>query len=364
MKILVIGPSDTRSKGGMATVISDMRNSEVIEYDLDFHESYIDGSFLTRLLFSIYAFIRFLFIQNRYDAFHIHVASKGSTFRKMYYLNAIKRKHKKAIIHIHGANYVEFYDSLSVKQKRRVREFLKSADMVIALSDEWKSKFEKLLGLKNCEALPNGINTDLYRDAVSYDDPNAFAMLGRLGERKGSYILVEATEKAVRENPSIKVVMAGDGEIEKVRQCIIGLEDHISLPGWIDSGQKLDVLKNCSILILPSYHEGLPMAILEGMAAGKAVISTTVGAIPEVIEEENGILVEPGDADALADAMLKLAGNTDLIKEMGRKNIEKTENEFSVRTMHKRLNGLYARAFDGHDNEEHNSDAVQHPIQD
>ena len=62
-------------------------------------------------------------------------------------------------------------------------------------------------------------------------------------------------------------------------------------------------------VVLPSYHEGLPMAILEGMAAGKAIISTTVGAIPEVVTGENGALVEPGDVIALAQALLQYGGN-------------------------------------------------------
>lgn len=55
------------------------------------------------------------------------------------------------------------------------------------------------------------------------------------------------------------------------------------------------MLKKSATLVLPSYHEGLPMSVLEGMASGKAIISTTVGAIPEVIKEQNGILVQPGD---------------------------------------------------------------------
>lgn len=65
-----------------------------------------------------------------------------------------------------------------------------------------------------------------------------------------------------------------------------------------------ELLRKSSVLVLPSYNEGLPMAILEGMACGKAIISTTVGAIPEVVKKENGILVQPGDVTALANVTL------------------------------------------------------------
>lgn len=105
--------------------------------------------------------------------------------------------------------------------------------------------------------------------------------------------------------------MAGDGEVEQVRARVAerGLEDRVAVLGWVDGEKKLELLRNAAAVVLPSYHEGLPMAILEGMAAGKAIISTTVGAIPEVVTGGNGTLVEPGDVIALAQALLQYGGN-------------------------------------------------------
>ena len=94
-------------------------------------------------------------------------------------------------------------------------------------------------------------------------------------------------------------------------------------------------------MVLPSYYEGLPMAVLEGMAAGKAIISTTVGAIPEVIGEENGILLEPGDVEGLAEAMLACSGNVDALQKMSAENRRKAEETFWVRRMHERLGAYY-----------------------
>lgn len=102
-------------------------------------------------------------------------------------------------------------------------------------------------------------------------------------------------------------------------------------------------------MVLPSYHEGLPMAILEGMAAGKAIISTVVGAIPEVVGEENGILVKPGDVPALAEALLRCSRDTEGLRNMGERNREKAEQRFGIRRIHRQLAGYYRQVMEKED---------------
>ncbi len=348
MKILVVGPSDTKSRGGMAAVISGIRKSKLLnsKYDIDIFESYIDGNILLRLFFSVYAYLKFLGIYKKYDVFHLHTASKGSTFRKKCYAYTAKKACKKVIVHIHGSNYLDFYEGLSDRLKRKVRDFLNSADLVIALSNGLKEKFEEIFGLDNCEVLNNGIDTEKFREAVCgmEENRNSFALMGRLGKRKGAYDLVNACEKAVKENPDIKIYMAGDGEVEKVKALVKekGLEKNIDVIGWIGFDDKIKLLKKVSTVVLPSYNEGLPMSVLEGMAAGKAIISTSVGAIPEVIKDENGLLIEPGDIESLSDALLKCSTDVEMIKGMSEKNRNKTEEMFSVERMHEKLSEYYS----------------------
>ena len=190
-----------------------------------------------------------------------------------------------------------------------------------------------------------GVDTAKFRAAVTDVSTcrHSFLMLGRLGSRTGVYDLIDAVEIACRKNPELTVCIAGDGEVDKVRALVAekGLDRHISVPGWIGETQKLKYLKKAAVLVLPSYYEGLPMAVLEGMAAGKAIISTTVGAIPEVIGEENGILLEPGDVEGLAEAMLACSGNVDALQKMSAENRRKAEETFWVRRMHERLGAYY-----------------------
>lgn len=347
IKVLIIGPSPTKSKGGMATVIEEIAKDQKLneQFDIDIYESYIDGNKLKVLLFSAISFIRFYFTKRNYDIYHIHAASYGSTFRKGLYVKTAKRWGKKVILHIHGAEYMKFFEGLSDRKKQKVNDILKACDMVIALSPDWKKKFDSTFGLSNCEVLENGINVDRLKPAISdsSDHPHSFLMLGRLGERKGTYDLIDAIENVSKKIPDIKCYLAGDGNIDKCSLIIKEkhLDNNISIEGWVDFDKKIKLLKRSSVLVLPSYNEGLPMSILEGMACGKAIISSRVGAIPEVIKAENGILIDAGDVEALADALVKCCTNIELVTLMGKANLEKVQNDFSMTVMHEKLAEYY-----------------------
>lgn len=348
-KILIVGPSSTKSKGGMSTVIGEILEDNELKnkYDISAYESYIDGTKFRVLLYSIWAIFKFIVTgqAKKYDVYHIHAASYGSTFRKRIYLKIIKKYKKKVILHIHVAEYMVFFDKLSKKKKRQVIDTLQVADMVIALSNEWKNKFDNKFGLTNCYVLENGINTEKLAPAIVDTKKNqtSFVTLGRLGKRKGTYDLVDAIEIARKKVPNIRCYLAGDGEIDKFCNIIVerGLQNNIEVVGWADFTKKLELLSKVSTVVLPSYNEGLPMSILEGMATGKAIISTTVGAIPEVVKEENGILIQPGDVQALADALVKCSNNLKMLEDMSQKNINKIYEQFSMKSMHLKLMSYY-----------------------
>lgn len=351
VKVLVVGPSPTKSKGGMATVIEEIEKDKQLndKFDIDIYESYVDGNKLKVLLFSVFSFLRFYFTKRNYDLYHIHAASYGSTFRKGWYVRAAKKWGKKVILHIHGAEYMIFYEKSNKKEK--IRSILNSADKVIALSDEWKHKFDRAFGLTNCAVLENGIDTERLQPAITscQEHLHTFVSLGRLGERKGTYDLITAVEQVKVEVPDIKCYLAGDGEIEKCKELIKTkkLENNIIVVGWADFDKKLELLRKSSVLVLPSYNEGLPMAILEGMACGKAIISTRVGAIPEVVNEENGILIQPGDTDALADALCKYCKDGKLIESAGSANINLINRKYSMDVMHQKLAQYYGDVMKG-----------------
>lgn len=347
MKVLIIGPSPDLSKGGMATVIKEIRDDKEFseKYKIDIFSSYIDGNFLKRTVYSIFRYIVFCLTQNKYDVYHIHAASRGSTFRKGLYVKKIKKWGKKIVFHIHGAQYMEFYFESSAKKKKKIVNILKSSDKVIALSEDWKNKFDKTFGLTNCVVLENGINVNTFKEAIvePVKVQKSFIYLGRMGKRKGTYDLIDAIKNVIKVIPDVMLYLAGDGEVSQIRQKVkeADLSNNVRVIGWVDLNKKKDVFKKVGTLVLPSYNEGLPMAILEGMACGKAIISTTVGAIPEVVKQRNGILVKPGDINSLSDALIKCCTDLNMLELMKKENIEKIKNFYSMEYMHYKLGEIY-----------------------
>ena len=348
MKVLIIGPSHVKSKGGMATVINGILDDDELnkKFSINSFSSYIDGNIVIRLMYSIVAYIKFLFIYKKYDIFHIHMASYGSTFRKAFYVRKIKKNKKKVIIHIHGASYLEFFESLNKRRQKYVIDTIKGSDMVIALSDKWKVEFEKIFNIRNIKVLNNGIDVHSFKNSICDIDANKnnFIFMGRIGERKGVYDLVKAIENLKCKYKDIKCYVAGDGEVEKLKRIVSmkSLEDNIEIVGWVDFNKKKELLSKVCTIILPSYNEGLPMALLEGMSAGKAVISTDVGGIPElVVHNENGFIIKPGDINRLEESISILISSSKVIKRFSNNNIKKINQNFNRKKIHKKLSQYY-----------------------
>jgi len=103
--------------------------------------------------------------------------------------------------------------------------------------------------------------------------------------------------------------VAGDGDVATFRSRVaeLGLEERISLPGWLDPEAVEALLCRSHVLVLPSHAEGLPMSVIEAFSAGIPAVSSTVGGLEEVVRhEENGLVVTPGDVTGLVDALCRL----------------------------------------------------------
>ncbi len=338
-RLLVVGPSEAGVRGGITTVITNMRQSAALaeQFEVDVFASCTNGALPVRLAYTAFAYLKFLLCVRNYDVFHLHVASYGSTFRKMLYVKAIRAAKKKVVFHLHSGKYIIFYNGLPAKKQEKMVRFLQGADAVIALSDGWRTQYESLFGLQNCITIHNGVDTAHFAKASA--DPatvaTKFLFLGRLSEAKGIYDLLDALAIVKRRGVRLHCVLAGDGDVEQVQAIIarVGLEEYVTLAGWINDQQKLERLKAAGSLLLPSHGEALPMAILEAMAAGKAIVSTTVGAIPSLVASENGLLVQPKDVDALADAMVHCATQPDFLRMAQRSNMDKIARLYSQKQM-------------------------------
>lgn len=142
--------------------------------------------------------------------------------------------------------------------------------------------------------------------------PRRLVAIGRLVEQKGQLALVEAL---ARTKAPIHLTLIGDGEMRSQIEALIaqhGLANRITLTGWVDEARIKHELAQAHALVMPSFAEGLPMVVMEAMAAARPVIATYIAGTPELVEPEStGWLVPAGDVDALAAAMDRFARTND-----------------------------------------------------
>jgi len=169
-----------------------------------------------------------------------------------------------------------------------------------------------------------GIETDRFETVTDVPDgPIRLVSIGRFAEQKGQLVLVAAMARLRAKGMDVSLRLVGDGELRPVLERAIaeaGLQDHITLTGWLDEEGVRAELQAATALVMPSFAEGLPMVIMEAMASARPVIATYLAGIPElVLPQENGWLVPAGDDAALAAAVEGLAATPlNRLQEMGR----------------------------------------------
>lgn len=135
--------------------------------------------------------------------------------------------------------------------------------------------------------------------------------IGRLSEQKGQLLLIEALSQAVQRAPDLHLTLVGDGELRGAIEAAVlqhGLAAHVTMTGWLDEAGVREALSQSHALVLPSFAEGLPMVVMEAMAAARPVLATSIAGIPELVRQgETGWLVPAGDAAGFAEAMVSLA---------------------------------------------------------
>lgn len=154
------------------------------------------------------------------------------------------------------------------------------------------------------------------------NDTNQFVCIGRLTPQKGQLLLIEAVALLAQQGVDVQLVLAGDGEIRDVleqRIRTLGIQEQITITGWIGESEVRRHLLESRAMVLPSFAEGLPVAIMESLALGRPVISTCITGIPELLRDgANGWMITAGCVEDIARAM-KEAVETPLsrINEMG-----------------------------------------------
>ena len=167
-----------------------------------------------------------------------------------------------------------------------------------------------LSGRKNI-VLPNAVDTDLFHtnDSRREDDRFTILSVGRLVPVKGYSTLLVAFSNIYQQlGPQARLILVGNGPLHSElaeQAATLGISSSVDLAGAVDHQALVAYYQKADIFCLSSFSEGFPCAVVEAMACGKPVVASNVGGVGEVVDEQSGILVAPGDAKALSNAILQ-----------------------------------------------------------
>lgn len=254
----------------------------------------------------------------------------------------------KVLLHPH-CSFAVLYTDRPQWWKRYFKQVIRSAHGVIALSQEWNELSAIVPECKIFE-LPNAINLALFQDVAEKqlparkNKPFQVLYLGYLGKAKGSFDLLEVVVAAKNAKDDLHFVLVGGeltpGELQQLQDKIEAnhLEPYVDIYPPVSGAERLNMLSRADIFVYPSYHEGMPMAVIEAMACRLPVVATNVGGLPDLIQDHvTGILVKPGCPDQVIEALRALKKNDHLRDEIKRNSFQFVAKEFDIE---KRVNQL------------------------
>lgn len=230
------------------------------------------------------------------------------------------------MIEIHGDIYFDFFKEKTFKKKvlSRISKYVfKNATKVRSLSSEMTKLLNENIELDNIVLIPNRVNCDFFSPPkIDYatTDEIVITSVGRFVRQKGFDVAIKAVKK-LSEQYRLKLILIGGGSLKSELEALIGESKNIQLIDWIEQDKLIELLKKSDIYIQPSlpyFGEAMPRTILESMAMGLPIISTTVCAIPGILNSNNSILINPGSTDNLEEAIVRLIQNDKLRETIGK----------------------------------------------
>ena len=282
----------------------------------------------------------------RPDIVHIHTCSRFTFWRNGIDVALARLLRRRVVLHIHGAEFASFLASLSPLRARAARWLLARCHRVVVLGQDWKRLLDAWTAPHRVVVVPNGVPVqDLWERED--DTPFTIVCLANYERRKGQRDLLDAVAQLRSERP-VRVALLGFESEAGQQQALVdqaarlGLGAQVAIPGPVMGAAKADWWRRASCFCLPSYDEGLPMAMLEAMAYGLPVVVTRVGAIPEAVEHaKEGLLYKAGDVAALSAHLQALLDHPEQAHTIGTAGRERVIAQFSLTRSAQLLLNLY-----------------------
>jgi O-antigen/teichoic acid export membrane protein/glycosyltransferase involved in cell wall biosynthesis len=324
-RILLVGAHPTKTLGGISTLISDLLNSHLTkEFYFKHVVSQMDecGKW-GKLLLAVAALGRFVWhlCTWRPDLVYVHVGGNASLYRKTLFIGLARLTGWRVLAHFHAGNFAPYFAAQSKLGQQLILRGLGLSHKFIAVSQEMAQWLGQLWPHAEISVIPNGVRTESFRvERTGVTDTPRLLFVGKMGFLKGEAELLRALQQVKAETQlDFRLDLVGQlsAEIGALIQTT-GLAAHVDQFGPVALSDRIGYFQRADIFVLPTYAEGLSIAIIEALAAGLPVISTPVGGTPELITDGiEGFLVSPGDVPALAARLAQLLGDAALRQAMG-----------------------------------------------
>lgn len=318
--------------GGMQSVLRTYLGFSDPRFRIEFFETYSQSSALKggRQLVGALAKLAVLGATRRDRIAHFHVSQRGSFLREGVLVRAARSVGVPVCISIHGSRFVPFLEA----HPRIVMSVLSRADAVLVLSEQIATVL-RARGLRRVELFPNPVAVPADVGAPSASPPVAL-FGGEAGRRKGVDVLMEAWPGVRERVPEAELQIAGPRS--DVPQVDV---PGVSWLGSVEHDRLLELMRDSRVAVLPSRAEGMPIFILEAMAAARPVVATPVGGV-EWLVGDAGVIVPVGDQERLAEALVDLLADPTRADALGRRGRERVGSTFGADVIAARLGDLYA----------------------
>lgn len=323
---IVMMGDDFAAPGGIATVVRHYREHGLFSlWPLVYFPTYRQPGMLPRLRQAVVALFKLLTacLRGRVILLHVHCASRGSFWRKAIYCALANAFGRPYIVHLHGGEFPEFFSQeCGAIGRLIVRRTMLQAACVVALTEKWESWLRDTFPGVVVARIGNPVVVSVVPPPIR-ERGRTVLYLGRMYPEKGVLELIRAASLVCREFPDARFVLAGSATASFMAEMValvaaLELNTQVVFPGWITGAAKDRLLAECDVFVLPSYAEGLPLGLLEAMVAARAVVTTPVGGIPDVVRSgENGMLIPPRNVTALATALVSLLADEPRRRAMG-----------------------------------------------
>jgi glycosyltransferase involved in cell wall biosynthesis len=325
----------------MPAVIASLLDSPLAEhYRLEAIPTWRDSRPLARALVFLGAMARLL----RWCAgpgpriVHVHVAARGSLYRKAAFVGAAKLMRRPVVLHVHAGpgDIEEFLRRLGRWRLALVSAPFRMADRVLSVSASGAETLRRLLVDVGIEVVPNAPPATAPGGSRAYGEMAPMLYLGGFDDpAKGGEVLLAALPGLRARAPRARLLLAGPGAPPR------GLPDNARWEGWLDGERKARALASAEVFALPSVSEGMPVALLEAMACGLAIVATRVGGVPELLTDGvDASLVAPDDPAALAAALAALAAEPERRRRLGQAAAERARR-LADEDVYERLDRIY-----------------------